>query len=135
MNFDLCVSMAVSNFYLWEDLGHGADGRAFLVSGGTKGAVGVLKFFYKDEDVSAEHERQIWKKIYPHLLPVSQMLQTVKVMQHTALLMPWFQSPERTLETCNAVETTLREDFQRKGFCHDDVAWRNIGVSKGGMGT
>jgi hypothetical protein len=39
----------VKNFYLWEDLGHGADGRAFLVSGGTRGAVGVLKFFFQGD--------------------------------------------------------------------------------------
>jgi len=41
----VCIAGAVKNFFLLEDLGHGADGRAFLVSGGTKRAVGVLKFF------------------------------------------------------------------------------------------
>jgi hypothetical protein len=38
LRFGLCISASVNCFLLWEDLGqHGADGRAFLVSGGTKG--------------------------------------------------------------------------------------------------
>ena len=56
LNFHRCISGAVKNFYFWEDLGRGADGRAFLVSGGTRGAVGVLKFFFQDpgrEDVES----------------------------------------------------------------------------------
>ena len=63
LRFNLCISPSVSNFFLWEDLGHGADGKAFLVSGGTKGAVGVLKFFYSDEkDKEAEHEKDMWMR-------------------------------------------------------------------------
>ena len=42
--------------------------------------------------------------------------------------MPWFQTPRRTQATLDAVAKTLREDFMEKGFCHGDVAWRNIGV-------
>ena len=128
LDFGLCISSAVKNFFLWEDLGHGADGRAFLVSGGTKGAVGVLKFFFRDPEVKAQHEESMWKKVYSHLLPVKKSVRIVRVMGQTALLMPWFQCPERTQSTLDAVEKTLREDFMDKGFRHDDVAWRNVGV-------
>lgn len=131
LNFDLCISKAVRNFFLWEDLGSGADGKAFLVSGGTKGAVGVLKFFFKDAAQRAEHELRTWKAVYSHLPPVNETIRIVQVMQQTTLLMPWFQCPERTWETLQAVQTTLREDFQEKGFRHDDVAWRNVGVYRG----
>jgi hypothetical protein len=128
LNFDLCISGAVKMFFLWEDLGHGADGRAFLVSGGTKGAVGVLKFFYTDPQNKSQHEELMWKEVYSHLFPVANSVRTVEVMGQTALLMPWFQCPKRTQSSLDAVEKTLREDFMEKGIRHDDVAWRNVGV-------
>jgi len=132
LNFDLCISGAVKNFFIWEDLGHGADGRAFLVSGGTKGAVGVLKFFYADPEAKAQHEETMWKTVYLHLPPVAKTVRIVRVLGQTALLMPWFQHPERTQSTLDAVEKTLREDFMDKRHRHDDVAWRNVGVYRDG---
>jgi hypothetical protein len=128
LNFDLCISAAVKCFYLWEDLGHGADGRAFLVSGGTKGAVGVLKFFYADPERKAKKEERMWKAVYSQLPTVTSTVRIVQVMGQTALLMPWFQCPERTQPTLDAVKTTLKEDFMDQGFRHGDVAWRNVGV-------
>jgi len=128
LDFNLCISRAVKLFFLWEDLGHGADGRAFLVSGGTKGAVGVLKFFFQDPERKAQHEERMWKEAYSHLSPVAKTVRIVRVMGQTALLMPWFQGPERTKSTLDAVEKTLREDFLEKGIRHGDVAWRNVGV-------
>ena len=70
----------------------------------------------------------MWKGVYSRLPPVKDTSRIVQVMQQTALLMPWFQYPERTEETLQAVETTLRKDFYEKGFRHGDVAWRNVGV-------
>ena len=134
LNFDLCISGSVKNFFLWEDLGHGADGRAFLVSGGKKGAVGVLKFFYADPEAKARHEENMWKRVYSHLSPVANTVRVVKVMGQTALLMPWFRCPQRTPSELLAVETTLRKDFMAKGIRHDDVAWRNVGVYYGDDG-
>jgi hypothetical protein len=128
LKYNLCIAGAVKNFFLLEDLGHGADGRAFLVSGGTKGAVGVLKFFYADPDKKAQREENMWKKVYSHLLPVVKTVRIVQVMGQSALLMPWFQCPERTKSTLDAVEKTLREDFMAERICHGDVAWRNVGV-------
>ena len=58
LNFSLCISTCVKNYFFWEDLGRGADGRAFLVSGGSKGAVGVLKFFFKDAETKLRKKNQ-----------------------------------------------------------------------------
>ena len=69
----------------------------------------------------------MWEKVYGHLPPVA-TTRIVTVMGQTALLMPWFQRPERTKSTLDAVEKTLREDFLGKSIRHDDVAWRNVGV-------
>jgi hypothetical protein len=134
LNFDRCISGAVKNFYLWEDLGHGADGRAFLVSGGTRGAVGVLKFFFQDPEAKAQYEEKMWKAVYSHLSPVANTVRIVKVMCQTALLMPWFQCPKRTQSELDAVQKTLSEDFENKGIRHDDIAWRNVGVYHGDNG-
>ena len=129
LNFSLCISRAVRNFFLWEDLGHGADGKAFLVSGGTRGAVGVLKFFFKDAETKAKHELHMWQEVYSHLPSVALTVRIVTVMGQTALLMPWFQHPpQRNQSTLNAVEETLRKDFQGKHIYHADVAWRNVGI-------
>ena len=129
LDFDLCISSAVKKFFLLEDLGHGADGRAFLVSGGTKGAIGVLKFFFQyPEQQKALHEERMWKAVYSHLSPVAKTVRIARVMGHPTLLMPWFQCPKRTKSTLDAVEKTLREDFMKKGIRHGDVAWRNVGV-------
>ena len=129
LDFGLCISSSAKNFLFWEDLGHGADGRAFLVSGGTKGAVGVLKFFIGNHALEkAEKEERMWLNVYSHLSSVVSSVRVVQVMGHSALLMPWFQCPERTQEDLDAVEKTLKEDFEGKNFHHGDVAWRNVGV-------
>jgi hypothetical protein len=134
LNFDRCLSGAVKNFYFWEDLGHGADGRAFLVSGGTRGAVGVLKFFFQDPEAKAQYEEKMWKAVYSHLPPVANTVRIVKVMGQTALLMPWFQCPKRTQLELDAVQKTLSEDFKNKGMRHEDIAWRNVGLYHGDNG-
>lgn len=135
LRFDLCISSAVKNFFLWEDIGKGADGRAFLVSGGTKNAVGVLKFFFSDAERKAKYEMQMWMAVYSQLLPVAKTLRTLQVLGNTALLMPWFQAPKRTKSELDAINVTLRDDFMKKGIRHDDVAWRNVGVYREGGRT
>ena len=128
LDFSLCISARVKTFFIWEDLGTGAEGKAFLVSGGTKGAVGVLKFFFKDAEIQARKEESRWKSVYSHLPVVAESLRVTTVMDQVALLMPWFQTPCRTPETLDAVAKTLKEDFRANGFRHGDVAWRNVGV-------
>ena len=128
LRFDLCISAAVNNFFVWEDLGTGADGRAFLVSGGSKNAVGVLKFFFTDAERKARHEMEMWTAVYSHLAPVKKTVRTLQVMGSTALLMPWFQAPARTKSELDAINVTLRNDYVAKGVRHNDVAWRNVGI-------
>ena len=131
LRFDFCISAAVKKFFFWEDLGTGADGRAFLVSGGTKNAVGVLKFFFTDAERKANHEKQMWRAVYSHLAPVKKTVRTLQVMGNTALLMPWFQASAQTQSELNAIMVMLRNDYVAKGFCHNDVAWRNIRIYRG----
>jgi hypothetical protein len=133
LRFDLCISKTVKWFYLWEHLGDGTDGKAFLVSGGEKGAVGVLKMFFNDAEKSAEHEKEVWNAVYS-LLPAVASVRVVQVRGHTSLLMPWFHSPSRDEATLTAIEATLTMDFKNKGRRHHDVAWRNVGVYTGGDG-
>lgn len=129
LDFGLCISHRVKNFFFWEDLGRGADGRAFLVSGGTKGAVGVLKFFQGGHALEkAKHEETMWQSVYSHIASVTSGVRVVQVMGLPALLMPWFHRPDRTPSDLDAVGKTLKEDFKAKGFYHGDVAWRNVGV-------
>ena len=70
----------------------------------------------------------MWQSMYSHLPAVAHSLRVTRVMGHTALLMPWFQTPQRTQEALDTVAKTLREDSMNNGFCHGDVAWRNVDV-------
>jgi hypothetical protein len=129
LDFDSFISTRVSNFNIWEELGHGAHGRACLVSGGLKHAVGVLKFFHESTDAKqdAAAEERAWKRVYAELAPV-RGVRVVQVMQRWTLLMPWFAPPTRDSTTLAAIEKTLRDNFHKKGLEHQDVKWRNIGV-------
>ena len=74
------------------------------------------------------HEENIRKAVYSHLSSVAKGVRIMAAMGQTALLMPWFQCPERTKSTLDAVEKTVREDFMKKGMHHGDLAWQNVGV-------
>lgn len=128
LGFSLCISRLVKHFFVWEDLGTGTEGKAFLVSGGTNGAVRVLKFFFETTKIKARKEESRWKSVYSHLPAVAESLRVTRVMDEHRLLMPWFQTPRRTQETLDAVAKKSKEDFKAKGFRHGDVAWRNVGV-------
>mmetsp|Transcript_16629 Transcript_16629/g.27560 ORF Transcript_16629/g.27560 Transcript_16629/m.27560 type:complete len:106 (+) Transcript_16629:81-398(+) len=89
----MCISAAVTIFFLWEDLGRdGADGRAFLVSAavGTKGAVGVLNFFFTDPETKARHEASIWKQFYLHLPRWLQVFELCKLWDRQHYWCPGF---------------------------------------------
>jgi hypothetical protein len=126
LDFGSFVSTTTKNFFFWEELGHGAHGRVFLVSGGAKGNVGVVKFFHKKHTKNAAAELAWWKKVYgsDNTIPNPRM---VRLMGKAALLMPWFQSPDRNESTLLAVQTALQQ-YHRSGVVHQDVAWRNVGV-------
>jgi hypothetical protein len=59
-HLDLFPSPQVRVLYLIEDLGHGAEGRAWLAAAGN-GSVCVLKFSERDLD----KELRMWHDIYP----------------------------------------------------------------------
>jgi hypothetical protein len=127
LQFGSFLSKAISNFFFWEELGSGAHGKTYLVSGGS-GSVGVLKFFYgMERGGQAEEECKWWQLVYGRMPAVSNV-RVVRVMGKSALLMPWFAPPSRNVETQRAIVATLENDYH-KNFCvHEDVAWRNVGV-------
>jgi hypothetical protein len=127
LDFGSFIGAGVTNFFFWEELGRGASGKVYLVSGGAKGSVGVIKFFFNDKKAAAKSEQEWWGKVYGHLPGVAKV-RTVELMGQTALLMPWFAPPTLDKVTLDAVERTLKEDYHKKGLVHEDVAWRNIGV-------
>eukprot|EP00657_Telonema_sp_P-1_P001637 TRINITY_DN1427_c0_g1_i1.p1 TRINITY_DN1427_c0_g1~~TRINITY_DN1427_c0_g1_i1.p1 ORF type:complete len:160 (-),score=52.45 TRINITY_DN1427_c0_g1_i1:64-543(-) len=117
LDYALCLPRNISRFYLWEYLGHGADGKTFLVSGGTKGAVGVLKFFLQDAEENATKELKMWQSVYGDLKPVASA-RVVTVTKQEALLMPWFRSPQRNAQELAAIEETLRNDYVAVSYTH-----------------
>jgi hypothetical protein len=126
------------HFLVWQQLGHGSEGKAFLVST-ESGAVAVLKMFYSglksvpmnDGSSDAEVERKAWKAIYENDAIAGQV-RVVTVDNKKALLMPYFYAGERTVANVKKVVATLRRQFHERGLVHNDVRWRNIGWRKVG---
>ena len=69
----------MKNFYVWENLGHGVSGHAFLISSKstTSPVVGVMKCFFlqTNDDKEAKQkarvqaqddEAEVWSKVYPN---------------------------------------------------------------------
>lgn len=134
-------------------LGHGADGKALLVSN-RSGEVGVLKlcvsedWFYRKtrrslgEDVtlkqleraweSAQKEAENWRIVYGCEKWASSV-RAEKWMGLPSVIMPRFnqfttlEGRENSLE---AVRACLEQKFVSQGFVHEDVAWRNVGYFK-----
>lgn len=78
-----------------------------------------------------ERELKNWKKAYPEF--ESKVLHE-KWCGREALRMPHFATvkPEERLRVLGSVKTTLKTNFYDNGLVHIDVAWRNIGLYKGG---
>jgi len=118
--------------YAIEDLGRGADGRVWLTCA-CSGAVCVLKFPINTMSQCNDVERELknWKKAYPEF--ESKVLHE-KWCGREALRMPHFATvrPEERLRVLGSVKTTLETNFYDNGLVHKDVAWRNIGLYKGG---
>lgn len=73
-------------------------------------------------------EMEFWKKIYPQY---AKGIRVVTLNKKHALLLPHFDRPsKRDDDVVKAIETTLRKDYAAKGFYHDDVRWRNIGIRR-----
>jgi hypothetical protein len=134
LQWDKYPRQGVERFYIWDDLGHGIDGRALLAST-AGGAVCVLKFFFlkaheDDMRIKAERELQLWHCIYPEY---KEHVRVVKLVGRPVLMMPHFASPTRTPDVVEGVRKALYESFDARKLVHDDVKWRNIGLRHNGQ--
>ena len=121
------------NLFAIEDLGRGADGRVWLMCSHS-GAVCVLKFSNNGLYDVLMHEEKMWHQVYPQFRT---KVAFEKWCSRDALKMPHFSAVaigDRPA-MLELVEQTLRVDFDRKGFVHGDVAWRNVGLYKKGDTT
>ena len=139
MDFEKMPRCNRKNFYVWENLGCGVSGRAFLAtSTDPPFTVCVIKCFFsgnvskadkqKSREESRDQELECWKEIYPKF-----GCRTVTVFEkRPALLMPYFSSidvRDRFL-LLPKVKETLMTSYDKKGWFHGDVKWRNIGQDK-----
>ena len=143
MNFRSFPNRNMKNFYVWENLGHGVSGRAFLVSSKSTASpvVGVMKCFFlqTNEDKETKQkarvqawdgEAEVWKRVYPNY-----QCHEVKVFEdRPALLMQYFASIDHTKrkEMVPMVRETLEQNYNKNGLVHGDVQWRNIGQDRAG---
>ena len=126
-------------FYVWENLGCGVSGRAFLAtSTESPFSVCVVKCFFsgsvsKDEkqksrEESRDLEYDCWRNIYPEF-----KCRKVSIFTNRpALLMPYFSSIDIAdrQSLLPKVKETLVNRYDNKGWFHGDVKWRNIGQDK-----
>ena len=130
MNFGSFPNQNMKNFYVWENLGHGVSGHAFLISSKSTDSpvVGVMKCFFlqTNEDKETKQkaqdgEAEVWKRVYPNY-----QCHEVKVFEdQLALLMQYFVSIDHTKckEMVPMVRETLEQNYNKNGLVHKDVQW------------
>jgi hypothetical protein len=136
-------------------LGHGADGKALLVSN-RFGEVGVMKLCVRSDWgraksrsaiteaitpkeldsgwKTAQIEAENWKKVY-RLYDWAETVRAERWMGLPAVVMPHFYQFKTRADRENslvAVQKCLEEKFVQEGYVHEDVAWRNVGYFKKG---
>jgi hypothetical protein len=133
--WDKVPTKSASSVFAVEDLGHGAEGRCWLVCSQT-GRVAVLKFFREHDaekaHTAAQTEKRYWDEIYPAL---GKMVKVEKWGGHWALVMPHLsQSVARDEQTLEAVRATLLDDYVGHELMQppEEVKWRNIGFYQNG---
>ena len=128
-------------FYVWENLG-GASGRAFFATSTSTFCVCVIKCFFsrggndpkekkKFREEARNAEFELWQKICG---PGFQSRKVVVFNDRPALLMQFF-SPIPVGDRSSllpSVQDALLGDFNKRGWVHEDVKWRNIGQDKEG---
>ena len=143
MNFRSFPSRNMKSFYVWENLGHGMSGRAFLASSKSidSPVMGVIKCFFsktkgdekrkKKEQLEArDGEAKVWRQVYPDY----QIHEVVIFEDQPALLMQYFSSidPEKRQGLVQLVQKTLERNYDVNNLVHEDVQWRNIGQDQSG---
>ncbi len=139
-------------------LGHGADGKALLVAN-QFGEIGVLKLLVpKDwgrgisgrsgnaefENVpaqkldsaweTAQKEAENWRTVYQGCVWAG-TVRAEKWMGLPSVVMPRFNqftTQEDRKNGLEAVRRCLEDNFVKRGYVHEDVAWRNVGYFKKG---
>jgi hypothetical protein len=120
------VGTGTKRVFAIDDLGHGRDGRVWLVCN-IGGALGVLKFVAGE--VEAKKEADCWKKVYS-TYSWSNQVASEKWSKRWAVVMPRFRqfyTRDERLEALELIEGVLRENFAGNTLKHGDVKWRNIG--------
>jgi hypothetical protein len=119
--------LGATHLYAVEDLGHGENGRVWLTAT-SSGYIYVLKIPRSAVNMEAECEN--WHNIYPEFKPY---VAAEYWSGHTVLRMPHFAAiPEKDRSSfLTHIETCLKDKFDKKGWVHIDVKWRNIGQYTG----
>jgi hypothetical protein len=133
LQWSIYPKSTAKNFLVWQQLGHGNEGKALLVST-ESGAVAVLKMFYSNNDrekSNARKEQEAWATIYRDD-DIAGQVRVVTVDNKEALLMPHFYTGTRTAKNVEEVKKTLLRRFHYQSLVHEDVKWRNIGWRKVG---
>eukprot|EP00601_Ochromonadales_sp_CCMP2298_P024629 CAMPEP_0173282286 /NCGR_PEP_ID=MMETSP1143-20121109/6724_1 /TAXON_ID=483371 /ORGANISM="non described non described, Strain CCMP2298" /LENGTH=568 /DNA_ID=CAMNT_0014219817 /DNA_START=38 /DNA_END=1742 /DNA_ORIENTATION=- len=112
-----------------EDLGRGSTGKAWLCCTlSTSPALCVLKFANKSNNVSArlKQEKEWWDAVYPQFMGMTKVEvwggSDALVMPHICAI-PEVERDEFRERIC----AMMRTSFHKRGYKHQDVAWRNIG--------
>ena len=85
LKWDRFPNSNCQSFFLWEDLGHGASGHAFLASSKSY-RVCVVKCFFSKDKRNAEDESQNWKDVYGDTYQVRKQ----NLLNRDCLLMQYF---------------------------------------------
>jgi hypothetical protein len=115
-------------------LGHGGDGDAVLACAPEGKGVCVLKWRHDGGDVEDEHAW--WQKVYdaPHTrLGVWNRRPTLAMRYFAPVTVAQrreaaAQVDGREHPILAAVRTVLEVNFAGRGFRHEDIAWRNVGL-------
>ena len=141
LNFGSFPHGNTTNFYIWESLGCGVSGRAFLVSSTKSLKVGVIKCFFsspealtpqakkKSRETNRNEELKHWKTVYKQY-----NCQAVTIFERPAILIQYFSFiPLSERRKClEGVKKTLSQDYDRNKWMHGDVRWRNTGQDNKG---
>lgn len=131
--WDIMKKLTEKYLFAVEDLGHGDNGRVWLTST-IGGYIHVLKCPISGKADRLKKEYEWWVKIYPefqdHVGFETWSATEVLRMPHFAAILD--SEREGVLPL---VKQCLRDKFADKGYKHNDVKWRNIGMYTGDDGS
>jgi hypothetical protein len=95
-----------------------------------RGSVETEKSVHDAMQKKLQKELDCWKKVYPEFKDV----RILTLNNIPSLMLPHFDSPKDRKEVAvlEAIEATLRRDYDKNQLVHRDIAWRNIGIRRSG---